>query len=340
MPDDNKSIIKTIGYDFDPAYGYSLKQLLAVKTPKEPVDFDSFWQNRYQKALTVDPSPQTKIILENSTGWHVYEISYISTGNFPIRGWLLLPVSGEIKRGFIVGHGYGGRDEPDFHLPFKDAALLFPCFRGLALSSQPPISTEPCWHVLHDIDEKDRYILGGCVEDVWLAVSAMLSLFPHLAGHLGYLGISFGGGIGALALAWEPRISKGHLNLPTFGNQPLRLRLATNGSGQSVQRYYRTHKKQTLKVLSYYDAALAAKRITMPIHCACALFDPCVAPPGQFAIYNALPREKQLFILEAGHCSYPNQARQESELIKQLDAFFAPLGGQLPDMCTGDLNES
>ena len=98
----------------------------------------------------------------------------------------------------------------------------------------------------------------------------MLSLFPHLTGHLGYLGISFAGGIGALALAWESRISRGHLNIPSFGHQPLRLRLATNGSAHSVQQYYCTHKKQTLKVLRYYDAALAAKRITMPMHCACA----------------------------------------------------------------------
>ena len=325
MSDDNKSVMDTIKYNFDPTYGYSLKQLLAVKTPKEPKDFDGFWLRRYQKALSVDPALQLKIINEDRQGWRVFEIRYTSTDNFPIRGWLLLPVSGVIKRGFIVGHGYGGREEPDFHLPFKDAALMFPCFRGLALSSQPSISSEPYWHVLHDINERDRYILGGCVEDVWLAVSAMLSLFPHLAGRLGFLGISFGGGIGALALAWESRISKGHLNSSTFGHQPLRLRLATHGSAHSVQQYYRTHKKQTLHVLRFYDAALAAKRITMPMHCACAKFDPCVAPPGQFAIYNALSGEKQLFILEAGHHNYPNQARQEFELINELDVFFAPL---------------
>jgi cephalosporin-C deacetylase len=325
MSDDNKSVINTSEYKFDPTYGYSLKQLLAVKTPKEPLDFDCFWQKRYQKALTVDPQPQKMIINENSMGWRVFDITYTSTDSFPIRGWLLLPASGVIKRGLIFGHGYGGRNGPDYHLPFKDAALLFPCFRGLALSAQPGISSEPCWHVLHNIDQRDRYILGGCVEDVWLAVSALLSLFPHLAGHLGYLGISFGGGIGALALAWERRISKGHFHSPTFGHQPLRLRLASNGSAHSVQQYYRTHKKQALKVLRYYDAALAAKRITMPIHCACAKFDPCVAPPGQFAIYNALPWEKQLFILEAGHHSYLNQAEQELELLNQLDAFFASL---------------
>jgi len=325
MSYDNKSVIDTIKYNFDPTYGYSLDQLLAVKAPKEPKDFDCFWQKRYQKALTVAPQPQTKIINEDRLGWRVFDISYTSTDNFPIRGWLLVPAFGVIKRGFIVGHGYGGRNEPDFHLPFKNAALLFPCFRGLAISAQPSISSEPYWHVLHDINQRDRYILGGCVEDVWLAVSTLLSLFPQTAGRLGYLGVSFGGGIGALALAWESRISKGHLNAPTFGHQPLRLRLASDGSAHSVQQYYRTHKKQTLKVLRYYDAALAAKRITMPIHCACAKFDPCVAPPGQFAIYNALPKKKQLFILDAGHHNYPNQVRQEFDLINELDAFFAPL---------------
>lgn len=317
--------MNTIKYNFDPTYGYSLDQLLAVKTPKEPKDFDGFWQKRYQQALTVAPKPQIKIINEDKLGWRVFDIGYTSTDHFPIRGWLLLPTSGVIKRCFIVGHGYGGRDQPDYHLPFKDAALLFPCFRGLALSAHPPISPEPCWHVLHDIDRKERYILGGCVEDVWLAVSAMLSLFPNTAGHLGYLGISFSAGIGALALAWESRISKAHLNVPTFGHHPLRLRLATHGSAQSVQQFYRNHKKMTLNILRYYDAALAAKRITMPIHCACAKFDPCVAPPGQFAIYNALPGQKQLFILDAGHHNYPNQAQQERELINELEVFFASL---------------
>lgn len=315
----------TSEYGFDPSYGYSLAQLLAVKPPKEPNGFDAFWQTRYQQALMVDPQPQTKIISNNEQGWRVFEISYRSTDNFPIRGWLLLPRDGVIKRGFIIGHGYGSRDAPDFHLPFTDAALLFPCSRGLGLSAAPTISSEPYWHVLHNINQTERYILGGCVDDMWLGVSALLQLFPHLAGHLGYLGISFSGGIGALALAWEQRIARGHLNMPTFGHHPLRLRLPTQGSTGSLQQFYQTHKKQTLNVLRYYDAALAAKRITMPIHCACAVFDPFVAPPAQFAIYNALASTKELFILKAGHHSYPEQHQQQQQLIAELDTFFAPL---------------
>lgn len=314
-----------VEYNFDPTYGYSLQQLLAITPPKEPKDFDDFWQKRYQHALTLDPKPQIHIINEDRSGWRVFEICYASTDHFPIRGWLLVPAFGMIKRGLILGHGYdyGGLDESIFTLPFKDTALLLPCFRGLARSAQPDIPAESYWHVLHHIHQRDQYILGGCVEDVWLAVSTMLALFPQTAGHLGYMGISFGGGIGALALAFETRIAKGHLNVPSLGHYPLRLRLPSKGSANSVQHYYQTHKKQTLKVLRYYDAALAAKRIRIPMHCACALFDPFVAPPGQFAVYNALPCEKQLFILEAGHHDYPNQVPQTTELLKKLNVFFA-----------------
>jgi cephalosporin-C deacetylase len=177
---------------------------------------------------------------------------------------------------------------------------------------------------LHDIDKPQQYIIGGCVDDLWLAVSSMQMLFPATKGHIGYSGISFGGGIGALALPWEPRIQRAHLNVPTFGNQPLRLQLPTIGSGAAVQRYQRQH-GNVLATLQYYDAASAARFIQQPMHVAAALFDPAVAPPGQFAIHNALPEPKSLFVLEAGHFEYPHMAAQEQALHQELEAFFAQL---------------
>lgn len=317
----------TNDYGFDPSYGYTLEQLLRIAAPKAPKDFDIFWQARYQRALKIKPATEIKVLNKNKSGWAIHEMSYRSTDDFPIRGWLLLPSIGPIKRGFIIGHGYGGREAPDFHLPFTDSALFFPCFRGLSMSAMQPISSDPYWHVRHNIEDKNRYILGGCVEDIWLAVSALLELLPSLAGHLGYLGISFSGGIGALALAWEKRIERGHFNVPTFGHYPLRLRLATLGSARSVQEYYHStqDKKKTLDTLRYFDAAIAAKHITMPIHNACAVYDPYVIPPGQFSVFNALTANKQLLILKAGHHSYPEQKEQEAILLNELDEFFAPL---------------
>ena len=229
-----------------------------------------------------------------------------------------------MKRGFIVLHGYGGRTEPDFHLPFKDAALFFPVCRGLPISFSQGISPDAIWHVLHDLDKKQEYIHGKCVEDVWMGVSALLRLRPEVAGRIGYLGISFGGGIGAMALTFENRIQRAHLNIPSFGNHPLRLTMKTTGSGASVQRMYRK-KKDILETLLYYDAAVAAQLIKIPVHCACALFDPMVAPPGQFAIYNALAGPKELFVLQAGHFEYQDQQKEEEALLTEIDQFFNSL---------------
>ncbi len=112
--------------------------------------------------------------------------------------------------------------------------------------------------------------------------------------------------------------------MPTFGNQPLRLQLPTIGSGAAVQRYQQQH-GNVLATLQYYDAASAARFIQQPMHIAAALFDPAVAPPGQFAVYNALSEPKALFVLEAGHFEYPNMVAQEQALQQELEAFFAQL---------------
>jgi cephalosporin-C deacetylase len=312
------------GYPFDPAYGLTLPDLLAIEPPPEPPGFVPFWGERCARARLVDPAPRLAHCGLHHPRLRVYDLEYRSTGGFPIRGWLVKPLFRRATRGFVLGHGYGGIETPSLDLPFEDAAYLVPCLRGLGRSRRPPISDDPAWHVLHDIQDRDRYILGGCVEDLWTGVSALLALFPGLEGHLGYLGISFGGGIGALALPWEDRIARGHLNVPSFGHWPLRLRLPTVGSGAAVQSFARRH-VHVLETLAYYDAAVAARHIRQPMHLAAARFDPAVAPPGQFAIYNAIPGEKRLFVLAAGHFDHPGLQREEQALKEALKGFFEPL---------------
>lgn len=312
------------GYPFDPSYGYDLPALLAVEPPPEPAGFAETWRARYRAAVAVDPAPQVSRSGDRRHGFTVLDLAYRSTDDFPIRGWLLLPRRRPPAMGLVLGHGYGGIERPDWPLPRADAAYLIPCFRGLCRSARAPISTDPWWHVLHDLDKPDRYILRGCVEDLWTGVSALLALCPWLAGRIGYLGISLGGGIGALALPWDARIARGHLNVPTFGHHPLRLRLPTTGSGASVQAFAARH-GHTAVTLRDYDAAVAARHIRQPMHLALALFDPVVQPPGQFAIYNALGGERHLFVLRAGHFDYPGRGAEERRLYQEIRAFFAPL---------------
>ena len=312
-------------YGFDPSHGYDVDSLLKVGSPEEPEDYESFWKDRHEKALATQTLLNLSDAGREENGWRVFDMRYTSTDGVTIHGWVTLPISGRVRKGIVVMHGYGGRTGPDFHLPFEDTALFFPCARGLGSSQHPPISSDPRWHLLHDIDKPRHYVHGGCVEDVWLAFSAMLRIFPHVEGHLGYLGISFGGGIGAMALAWDDRVSRAHFNVPSFGNHPLRLKLPTTGSGAAIQDYHRFHPRTTEKTLSYYDAATAARRIRIPVHCACALYDPMVAPAGQFAVFNALQGEKQLFQLTAGHHPHPREGEENARLLKELHQFFSHL---------------
>lgn len=310
--------------DFDPTYGYNLDQLLQISPPQQPDDFAAFWQARYGHALSVDPKPSLKPSVSLHPDYNGYDLSYCSTDAFQINGWALVPKHGPVTRGVIVGHGYGGREGPDYHLPIPGAVFLFPCFRGLSRSRCLQISDNPSYHVLHDIDKRDKYILGGCVADMWLSVSALVKLFPEVIGHIAYLGISFSGGIGVLALPWDLRIQRCHFNVPSFGNHPLRLQLPTLGSAAAVQEYQRVN-GNILATLNYYDAAISAQFIQTPVHIAAALADPVVAPPGQFSIYNALKGEKQLFVLDKGHADYPGKLAQESALLSQLQEFFSDL---------------
>lgn len=310
-------------FGFDPTYGFGIEALRAMRPPQAPPRFDDFWRARHAAALGVNPRPWLSESRAGHPDWHVHDIVYTSTDGFRIGGWLLLPREGPVRRGLVVGHGYGGRDQPDFDIPVSGTALLFPCFRGLSRSRRPPISSDPAWHVLHDIDKPERYILGGCVEDVWLAVSVLTELYPGLDGRIGYSGISFGGGIGALAIAFDRRIDRGHLVVPTFGNMPVWLTLPTVGSGNAVQNYCKTH-RDVLETLSLFDAATAATRIGIPMLLAVARFDPAVAPPCQFSVANAQPASNhhETFVLDAGHFDYAGMREQHALLSEKVRHFF------------------
>ena len=307
-------------FHFDPSYGYTLEALLAIRAPLALADFSHFWRSRYRETLRLQPDFELSQT-GNHAGFKVFDIRYKSTEDFGIGGWLLEPEHQEVKQCIVVGHGYGGRDQPDYHFNIPHTAFLFPCFRGISRSCSDRVSDQPHLHVLQDIEDPKRYVLGGCVDDIWVAVSLMRALYPQAAEQIGYMGISFGGGIGALAIPWDVRIKRAHLNVPTFGCQTLRLSLPTIGSGAAVTEYVRQsgHIPDTL---AYYDAAIAATFALQPAHIAAALFDPMVAPPGQFGIYNAWAGPKELFVLEAGHYEYPRQEQQYQQLLWELQAFF------------------
>ncbi|TDE08887.1 acetylxylan esterase [Jiangella asiatica] len=290
---------------FDATYGHDLAALSRVGAPDEPAGFAEFWTGLYERARDVDTAPAVRPV--RGRPGH-YDVEFTSLDGVRLGGWLVLPPDGAAERALVVGHGYGGRAEPELDLVGPGTAALFAASRGLPtrglVPGIPPVGAE---HVLHGIESVETYVHGGCAADVWCAASALLDLLPEPPARLGYVSSSFGGGIGALALPWDDRFDGGALHVPSFGNHDLRLTMPCTGSGEAVRHHIAGHPRAR-EVLRFFDAATAARRLRIPMVVAPALWDPAVPPPGQFAVHNAIPGRKELVVFAAGHADYPGKA--------------------------------
>ncbi|MFD6533961.1 acetylxylan esterase [Streptomyces sp. NPDC060184] len=314
-------------FPFDPTHGHDLPRLLAVEAPEGPDDFAGFWRERHARALGVDPDPRIEGPWTTVDGVRIADVSYLSTDGIRIGGWLTVPADGGVTQGCVSTHGYGGREAPDPWQAPARTATIWPCLRGLGTRSLlPGVPPNSAGHVLQGIGSRESYLIGGCVADVWCAATALQRLVPEAAARLTYLGTSFGGGIGALALPWDDRFHAAGLTVPTFGNHPLRVTLPCTGSGESV-RTRLAEDPAVLDVLAYFDAATAARHLRIPVHVAAALFDPSVPPPGQFAIHNALAGPRELLVLRAGHFDHPGE-RAETAALEEAQRHFLSTAGR------------
>lgn len=311
-------------FPFDPSYGYDEALLRAVGCPIVPDDFAEFWHETYRRAKQVPPRP-TRRLLRQGMRFKLYEIEFDAWdcpggGVIRLGGWMTLPTTAAIDCGIVVGHGYGGREGPDLSPLIPSAAVIYPCARGFNRSARADIPAVADQHVLHGIESRETYIHRGCVIDLWAAAWAMKELEPLATKHLTYSGASFGGGIGALAVPWEPLYCRAFFDFPSFGNHPLRLTMPCVGSGEAVRQ---SGGERHMPVLQYFDAATAAAPTRVPVMVAPALFDPAVPPPGQFSIFNCLAGEKKLMIRTAAHFDWTGAAEEDAEVRGAAAAWLA-----------------
>lgn len=305
--------------EIDGTYGYTLDDLLRVGVPEEPSGFAEIWRGRYERARDIDPDPEITPV-PGGSGTSVYEVRFTSLDGVRIGGWLTVPADGDIRRGLVVSHGYAGRDAPDPDLVPEHTVAIFPVARGLpTMSLLAGVGADGKSHVLTGIESVNTYIHGGCAADIWCAASALLKLYPELP--LGYVGGSFGGGVGALAMPWDSRFTASVFYVPSFGNHDVRLTLPCFGSGESVRVYAAEH-PEVRDVLRFFDAASAARRLTIPTLVAPALRDAHVPPPGQFAVYNAVPAKKELVVFTAGHTDSDNSEIEYAHFLTATRSFL------------------
>ncbi|MFC9561873.1 acetylxylan esterase [Agromyces sp. NPDC056965] len=285
---------------------YSLTALLSPPArAEEPADFDEFWRGTFDE-LGTGPVAWRRVRDLEATATHlVTEIRFESSAGEQAVAFLVVPrAEASVRRGLVIGHGYGGRTAPDLEQVPADTAAVFPAAPGTAPNTSSRFPALPDEHVLAGIAHRDTYSHRFAAADVWRAATVLLDAAPAAAEALDFSGGSFGGGIGAMALPWDARFRRASLDVPSFGHHSIRLTRRCTGSGEAVRRHLQQH-PEVRPVLGYFDAAVAARRIDVPVHVAAAVLDPAVDPRGQFAVYHALTCPKRLTVRPNGHLDGP-----------------------------------
>ncbi len=306
---------------FDPTHSYSFEQLKTIGYPPVTPAFKKFWQSTYQENLRIP----LQIRLEDTGIFYkdlsVKKLTYSSWGGHTTGAWVLEPLQQKIKAGLIMGHGYGGRDGYAIAMIPRNTVIFLPVARGFHLSAVAGYPNESSKHVIYHINNKYDYSIRGCVAELWTAVSCAYEIYPQIK-TCSFSGASFGGGLGALMVPFENRISRYHLSVPTFGNQPLRTKVPCTGSGESVRKYLAENPEIEQTTLPFYDSATAASLIKIPGIVSPALFDPAVPPLGQFSVANAIPGEKEIWVFQTGHFDTKISGQEDRILNEKLISFF------------------
>lgn len=304
---------------FDGTYGFDEHALRQVAPVAPPTGLAEMWGRWRAEARTVDAAPRP---LSTATvdGRSVSIVEHGGVDGIRLRSWAVGPASGPARVGIVHSHGYGGRDAIDLARVPDDAAAIFPVARGLPTLNAGVGAPEPVeQHVLAGLDDPDRYVLGLCARDLWLAADTLLALVGDLP--LYYVGESFGGGIGALGVPWDDRYVGATLIVPSFGQYDERLAVPCLGSGEVVRAHVAEH-PGAREQLRPFDASSTLGFADIPVRVEAALWDQYVPPPGQFGVANAA-RDLELAVLPAGHAEYPGWDAVTADAVRGGRAHLA-----------------
>lgn len=310
---------------FDPTFGHSPSLLrdVALSTP-EPEGFDAFWENLYEQAMRIPLGLSCEELESDVRGCRLLKVSYTIFPDYRVGAWVYLPESMPPRLGVVCGHGYGGREAPEPGLAGADRAVIFPVAPGFHISADDRLPLNDAYaHVVHGIESPETCILGSCAATLWRAVDVLAELCEGLPERVHYRGWSFGGGMGALMLPWEPRFQTAELGQVTFAHHPFRLRHDCVGSAYAVRQRWLTD-PAIENTLRYFEAVFSLRRVKIPTVFACACFDPAVPPPGQWAAANAHPGPKRISEYPTGHFDgpHPDSAQAEADHQKTVGDFL------------------
>ncbi|MCK5136649.1 MAG: acetylxylan esterase [Bacteroidales bacterium] len=295
----------------------------AIISPQDrPEDFDNYWMRARRELDAVDP--QFRLIRKDSLCTETRELFILemrSLGNILVRGWYIRPVKEGVYPAILHVQGYSSFMVPEGMYPGDDMVALGLNIRGHGFS-QDHVSPGFPGYILHNVDDKERYIYRGAYMDCIRAVDFLYSRDEVDTTRVAVEGGSQGGALSfATAALDNKRIDLCVPYVPFLSDFRDYFKVAGWPAGEFVtyfEEHPEIHQDEIYKTLSYIDIKNLAPWVKAPVLMSIGLKDVTCPPHINFAAYNQLTVPREYYVYpEAGHGLPGDYHRMKYEWIRK-----------------------
>lgn len=293
-----------------------------------PEDMDAFWTDVLAETRE-KPLSGTRIAAETPLqGVAAYDVVYLGIDGTPVHGIYMVPefLGKDRYPCVVLYHGYtGSRGMPEnfAHYLLSGLAVFSIDVRGqggITGDLAPQEGGKIRGWVTRGITDPHKSYYKSYVTDAIRAVDWVLEQPEIDPSRVGVAGGSQGGGLALIVSAIGCRHAFAVADIPNLCYLDWAV-FNTTGSLTEIADYigrYPEHMETVLKTISYFDNAVLADRIRIPVLVSVGLKDTVCPPEAVFAAYNRIQSEKQIEIFPShGHATGPKHVRTVLEFIRK-----------------------
>ncbi|MFC7593686.1 acetylxylan esterase [Terrabacter sp. GCM10028922] len=280
-----------------------------------PEDFDAFWQDTLAEAGHQDLDASVTRRTSNLVTVETFDFSFRGWGGHTVNAWLHLPATAlrddTPLPAVLQFQGYnGGRGLPHEYVFWASAgyATLVVDTRGQGSgwavgNTADPVGSAPSQpgHLTRGIEDPANYYYRRVYVDAVRAFEVLREQPIVDRDRVAVTGGSQGGGISLAVAALAKTPMAVMPDVPFLCDFRRATRIAPGDPYGEIVRYLKAHRDRTARVfgtLSYFDAAVLARKATSPALFSVALMDQTCPPSTVFAAFNSYAGPKEIVVYE------------------------------------------
>lgn len=299
-----------------PQYDLPLEELRSYRPALPlPDDLDDFWLRTLGEAAMHDLDVTSRPVDSGLLAVDTFDVTFRGFGGHRVRAWLHLPTralrEGTPLAGVVQFQGYnGGRGLPHEHVFWACAgyAHLVVDTRGQGRGwtvgdTADPVGSAPSQpgFLTRGMDTPEDYYYRRVYVDAVRATEVMRANPAVDAARVVVTGASQGGGIALAVTALSDGVTAVMPDVPFLCDFRRAAEIAPGDPYGELVRYLKAHRdrvERSFRTLSYFDAAVLARRCRVPSLFSVALMDQTCPPSTVFAAYNAYTGPKDIVVYE------------------------------------------